>query len=105
MPLYEYRCEDCGSELELLLSSPDSGPKMCGFRCQLPPGSEHESRGAGRLARQHSTFAAVRSVDLNQTITPERAAKAGLTTYANEGGGRLRKISGSEGPDTIDVGE
>lgn len=36
----------------------------------------------------------MRSVDLNQTITPERAAKAGLTTYANEGGGRLHKISG-----------
>ena len=105
MPLFEYRCEDCGSVLELLLKDSARGPRSCGFRCPLPPDSTHRARGMGSLTRQVSTFAAVRSVDLSQTVTPERAAKAGLTTYANEGGGRLRKISGQHGPETIEVGE
>ena len=105
MPLFEYRCEDCGSVLELLLKDGTRGPKACGFRCPLPPDSTHDARGMGTLTRQASTFAAVSSVELSQTITPERAARAGLTTYANEGGGRLRRVAGTGGPETIDVGE
>lgn len=105
MPLFEYRCEDCGSVLELLLKDGSMGPRACGFRCPLPPESTHSARGMGSLTRQASTFAAVHSIDLSQTVTPERAAKAGLSTYANEGGGRLRKISGQHGPETIEVGE
>ncbi len=91
--------------LELLIKDSSAGPKRCGFRCPLPPDSTHAARGAGTLSLQVSTFAAVRSVELSATVTPERAAKAGLSTYANEGGGRLRKISGEQGPETIDVGE
>ena len=105
MPLFEYRCDDCGSVLELLLKDGTSGPRSCGFRCPLPPDSLHDARGMGSLTRQVSTFAAVHSIGLRQTITPERAAKAGLTAYANEGGGRLRKLSGRHGPETIEVGE
>lgn len=105
MPLFEYQCEDCGSVLELLLQDGARGPRYCGFRCPLPPESTHAARGMGCLTRQVSTFAAVRSIELSQRVTPERAAKAGLSTYANEGGGRLRKISGEHGPETIEVGE
>ncbi|MFT5680090.1 MAG: hypothetical protein ACI8RZ_000995 [Myxococcota bacterium] len=105
MPLFEFRCEDCGSMLELLLSDGAKGPKSCGFRCPLPPTSTHAARGMGTLTRQVSTFAAVQSVALSQTVTPEQAAKAGMTTYANEGGGKLRRIAGTGGPETIDVGK
>ena len=105
MPLFEYRCEDCGALLELLLKDESSGPRMCGFRCPLPPDSLHEARGMGALQRQNSSFSTVQNLARRQTITPEQAAKAGMTMYANEGGGRLRKISGRQGPDTLDVGE
>ena len=105
MPLFEYQCEDCGAVLELLLKDGASGPRMCGFRCPLPPGSDHEARGMGRLARQHSAFATVRAISRRQTITPEEAGRAGMTVYANEGGGKLRRVGGSGGPETLDVGE
>ena len=106
MPLYEYRCRDCGAVLELLRRPDDPAPKRCGFRCALDVDSDHEARGFGALERVASTFATVRRHLTTGNPGPREAAKAGLAVYANEGKGRLRRIDGNpEAPEHIDVGD
>lgn len=106
MPLYEYRCRDCGQTLELLQRPDDLAPKRCGFRCALDVDSDNDVRGFGALERVVSTFATVRRVVMTDHPGTREAAKAGLAVYANEGGGRLRRIDGNpEAPEHIDVGD
>ena len=47
MPLYEYRCDECGHRFEVLQRMGEGGEGLLCPRC-----------GAGRPARQLSTFAA-----------------------------------------------
>jgi putative FmdB family regulatory protein len=44
MPLYEYRCEDCGQVIEVLQRSGDPDPATCEAECA-------DGSGGGRLKR------------------------------------------------------
>jgi len=50
MPLYLYRCEDCGARLEIL-HPVARGPERCGLDCQL---KNEGSFGRGRVVQQLS---------------------------------------------------
>ena len=99
MPLYLYQCTDCGAELEILHSIEQDSPKRCGFRC-LAPKDRTDIRGFGELRRQLSTFSQIKKQHTD-TVTPEQAAKVGLSTYQNQGDGQFVKIAGKEGPDIL----
>jgi hypothetical protein len=106
MPLYEYQCQDCGATLELLQAAGAPAPRRCGFRCPLGPDSEHEARGFGALSRLVSTFSTVQSDLVNDNPGPRELAGRGMAVYANEGGGKLRRIEGNEAaPEWLDVGD
>jgi putative FmdB family regulatory protein len=47
MPIYEYRCPDCGHRFEMLQRMGEGGEGLACPRC-----------GAGRVEKQFSTFAA-----------------------------------------------
>lgn len=99
MPIYEYRCEDCGEVLELFLQPSDPEPRLCGYRCPL--GREDERRGGGLVARVLSAPApAVQSVLLGDRPTAQQIEKAGFTVYRNEGDGLVR-TAGELGPARI----
>ena len=100
MPIFEYQCKDCNAILELLLDTQTDGPKSCGFRCQLEKGVADDLRGFGTLQRRISAFNQVEALE-RHSYTPDRAAKAGLSTYHNQGDGTFKKIAGKEGPDIL----
>jgi len=100
MPLYLYHCKDCNEKLEILHDIDQPEIKRCGFRCQLPSNSEQDLRGFGELSRMISSFSTIKKRQTD-TVTPEQAAKAGLSTYQNRGDGTFEKIAGKEGPKII----
>lgn len=51
MPIYEYRCRDCGHRFEMLQRMGEGGEGLACPRC-----------GAGRVEKQFSTFAAAGGV-------------------------------------------
>ena len=98
MPIYEYHCQDCGAMLELLLDVDSISPKLCGFRCLLPRGQNDDLRGFGGLSQHLSAFRQASETSIKDTPSPEVAARAGFSTYRNDGGGTFTKIAGKEGP-------
>mgnify|MGYP006091740221 FL=1 len=97
MPLYLYQCKDCGARLEILQDIDQANPKRCGFRCELNREDKREIRGFGELARQISSFSMIKKRQTD-TVTPEQAAKVGLSTYQNKGDGTFEKVAGAQGP-------
>jgi putative FmdB family regulatory protein len=73
MPLYEYRCRDCGHRFEVLQRLGDGAD---GLTCPMC--------GAGDPARQFSTFAAVGS----SSAAPEAPVQAGGCACGLGGCGR-----------------
>lgn len=97
MPLYLYHCKDCNAKIEILHDIDQSDPKRCGFRCQLERDDTRDIRGFGELERMISSFSTIRKRQTD-SVTPEQAAKVGLSTYQNRGDGSFEKIAGKEGP-------
>ena len=97
MPLYIYHCKDCNAKLEILQDIEQPDPKRCGFRCELNRDDTTDIRGFGELDRMISGFATIKKRQTD-TVTPEQAAKVGLSTYQNQGDGNFVKIAGKEGP-------
>lgn len=99
MPIYEYRCNDCSAEFEVLVSGTE--PRTCGAKCVIRPGVK--VYGGGTLERKMSAPAVVRTATVGAAsagATPEGAAKAGFTTYEKTDKGDYRKVAGS-GPTRI----
>ncbi len=67
MPLYEYRCRDCGTCLEVLQRLGDGPEGLLCTRC-----------GGSRLERQFSTFAAHGGGEAQRARAPQ-ACGAGFT--------------------------
>lgn len=101
MPIYEYRCQDCGALLEVFQQPSDPSPGLCGYRCRLGPGDDPEVRGSGQLVRVMSAAGGiVRSAFFNDRPTTDQLRQAGFTTFHNEGTG-LRRGVGELGPDWV----
>lgn len=100
MPLYLYQCKDCGSKLEILQDLDQADPKRCGFRCAVDRNDKRDIRGFGELKRLISSFSMIRARQTD-TVTPEQAAKVGLSTYQNKGDGTFEKIAGTQGPSIL----
>ncbi len=64
MPIYEYRCQSCGHQLEILQAMGADGAEL-----------ECPTCGERRLARQHSTFAAT----VSRPSAPADCAQPGCT--------------------------
>ena len=100
MPLYLYHCKDCQQKLEILQNIEEEDVKRCGFRCELPRDQDQDIRGFGELERMLSSFSTIKKRQTD-TVTPEQAAKVGLSTYQNRGDGTFEKIAGKEGPSQL----
>lgn len=97
MPLYIYHCKDCNTNLEILQDIEQADVKRCGFRCELPRDDKRDIRGFGELERTISGFSTIKKRQTD-TVSPEQAARVGLSTYQNRGDGTFEKIAGKEGP-------
>jgi putative FmdB family regulatory protein len=88
MPVYEYRCEACGCQLEVLVRG-SAPPTVCGERC--PSG-----RGDGPLVKIISAPAAVSRPESigHEGPSDKEIGKAGFTKYVREGKGTYRKTAG-----------
>lgn len=51
MPIYEYRCEECGDVLEVRQRMDDPLLETCGDRCR---NDDPGARGTGRVSKQFS---------------------------------------------------
>ena len=104
MPLFEYQCIDCDAMLEIFQHDADHHPKRCGFRCPLSAEDKRDCRGLGELKRLASTInhVAARTRDYRRP-TVEEAGKAGFTVYENKGGGKVKRIAGTKGPEGIHI--
>ncbi|RME25895.1 MAG: hypothetical protein D6798_07860 [Deltaproteobacteria bacterium] len=102
MPIYEYRCEDCGAIIEVFQQPGDPSPHLCGYRCRLDPADDTDGlRGMGRLRRKLAVPGGV----ISPTIRKDRptladAERAGFSTWVNEGG-KLVRATGEAGPKVI----
>lgn len=67
MPIYEYRCEDCGRRVALLIRRPDQEGEAACPRC-----------GSRRLSRLWSRFAIARSEESRLERLADEASLAGL---------------------------
>ncbi len=101
MPLFPYRCSDCGGLLEVLHAAGGLAPKRCGHRCVATAG--HPARGMGALARQVTAPNVVRAVVVNDSPTTADLQKKGFTAYENQGDGTLKKVGEGEGPARINT--
>ena len=101
MPIYEFTCEQCGKNLELLVPF-SKIPSVCGNHCGLT--ADQPGAGQGRLKRLMSRPAAVKDPESigQSSPTTKKMGDAGFTVYKKEDAatGTYRKQSGS-GPDTI----
>jgi len=101
MPLYEYKCTDCGAQFEALVKAGQQ-LETCGMHCR--PSPDVKQYGAGRLERVVSA-AFVPGGERSRLGRPDKPDdnsihRAGLTKYVNEGDGVFKKAAGP-GPDTI----
>ena len=101
MPLFPYRCGDCGGFLEVLHAAGGLAPKRCGHRCVADRG--HSARGMGALVRQVSAPNVVRAVVVNDSPTTADLQKKGFTAYENQGDGTLKKVGEGAGPERINT--
>ena len=99
MPIYEYKCQDCGAILDILHDM-NAQVKRCGFRCQIPPENQDDNRGLGLLARSLPTFTTRNGSQMREKPSARDMEKHGFSIYKNEGGGTIKKITG-KGPDVI----
>ena len=100
MPIYEYRCQECDSVLEIFQHSSDLSPKMCGHRCKMSPESDSkDNRGFGELKRLLSTIGGnVRPQARRDKPTIKEAERAGFRVYKNEGDGTVTQLAGAPDP-------
>ena len=100
MPIYEYRCQECDSVLEIFQHSSDLYPKLCGYRCAIKPDSaDKKHRGFGSLKRIFSQIGGnVRPQARKDKPSIEDAEKAGFRVYKNEGDGTMSQIAGAPDP-------
>ena len=100
MPIYEYRCNQCDSTLEIFQHSSDIYPKICGYRCPITPDSEYKKhRGFGELKRIISKIGGnVRPQARKDKPSIKDAEKAGFRVYQNEGDGTMTQIAGAPDP-------
>ncbi len=68
MPLYEYRCEDCGRRFEILQRMGEGAEGLACPHC-----------GSGRVAKQFSTFAAAGAKSAEATPCGAPACGTGFT--------------------------
>ena len=99
MPIYEYKCQDCGEILDIFHDM-NTQVNRCGFRCQLPPETQAEIRGMGLLSRCISHFSSREGAQMRDKPTAQDVGQKGFAVYKNEGEGTIRKIAG-RGPDVI----
>jgi len=59
MPIYEYKCQDCGSRFEKLIRRESDVPEL-----------ECPSCGQKHLSQEHSTFAARTSSGVREPVPP-----------------------------------
>ena len=102
MPIYEYKCLECDSTIEILQQDSSSPPARCGFRCPLPTHDQRGIRGFGSLKRSVSSFSGQMGSRLRDKPTMNEIQKSGFSVYENKGNGVIKKISG-KGPETIDT--
>lgn len=102
MPLFPYRCSDCGGLFEVLHASDGLAPKRCGHRCVAD--REHPARGMGELTRQVTAPNVVRAEVANDNPSMEDLQKKGFTAYRNQGDGTLKKVGKGGGPEVIAAG-
>ncbi len=101
MPIYEYRCEDCGGVLEVFQQPGDHSPRICGPRCLLGPQDDADLRGTGQLTRKLAVPTGVISPTIRKDAPSLRdAERAGFSTWVNEGG-RLVRATGDLGPKVV----
>ncbi len=102
MPIYEYRCDDCGAIIEVFQQPGDPSPRLCGYRCKLDAAHDDEGlRGMGALNRK----LAVPGGLISRTIRKDApsladAQRAGFSTWVNEGG-KLVRATGDAGPKVV----
>ncbi|MBM73931.1 MAG: hypothetical protein CMK59_00915 [Proteobacteria bacterium] len=100
MPIYEYRCQQCDSIIEVFQHSSELSPKICGYRCSLSPESiQKEHRGFGELKRILSTIGGnVRPQARKDRPSIKDAERAGFRVYKNEGDGTVSQLAGAPDP-------
>jgi putative FmdB family regulatory protein len=85
MPIYEYRCEDCGRRVTLLIRRPDQEAEAACPRC-----------GSRRLNRLWSRFAIARSEESRLERLADEASLAGLDENDPKSVARWVKRMGQE---------
>ena len=101
MPIYEFNCEKCGNDLELLIPFSQI-PQKCGPHCCLK--AEVAGAGEGTLKRLISRPANVKDPQSigHSAPTTKQMGDAGFTVYKKEDAANriYRKTAGS-GPDWV----
>ena len=100
MPIYEYRCQDCDSIIEVFQHSCELSPKICGYRCELSPEMDTQgNRGFGALKRILSRIGGnVRPQARRDKPSIKEAERAGFRVYKNEGDGTVTQLAGAPDP-------
>ena len=94
MPIYEYRCEKCGNELEVMHKVNDPSPTECP-KCHEQTARRQISKGAGFILKGSGWYSDLYSSPSNKKdgAQKDEAPVLGLKDFAIAAHEKLRKGS------------